>query len=273
MMDQNLCVIFGNPVAHSKSPEMQMQFAKNSGIDLTYLRVLAPLDQFEATVKEWQEKGIYGANITVPFKEMILPLCARLTPEAKIAGAVNTIRVENDGSISGHNTDGIGLIRDITVTQNIALAGKRVLVLGAGGAVRGILKPLLDENPDLVVLSNRTQAKAEQLAAQFKDFGNIEATAWQDLSGEFDLIINGTSASLQQSFPDLPCGVISAETIGYDLVYSNEPTVFMQYIVQNGGKAAHDGLGMLIEQGVYAFEFWFGVKPSIDGVLSIFGRD
>lgn len=268
---EHLCVIFGNPVAQSKSPEMQKQFAKNAGINLEYLKVLAPLDNFSGALKEWVDNGIIGANITIPFKEDVLKCCDHLTEEATLAQAVNTIRIEN-GKIYGHNTDGIGLLRDITEVKQQNLTGKRVLVLGAGGAVRGILKPLLDCKPREVVITNRTLSRAEGLASEFSRFGNIEAVSWQTLSGAFDFIINATSASLQSTFPELPKGVIADSSVGYDLVYGNEPTSFMHYFLQEGGEKVFDGLGMLIEQGVYAFEFWFNVTPSREGVLEIFGR-
>lgn len=271
-LKKNICVIFGNPVAQSKSPEMQMQFAKNSGIELEYLKVLAPLDDFSGFLYEWTQKGIIGANITIPFKEDVMRLCDELTEEASLAKAVNTIRVSKDGKISGHNTDGIGLLRDIIQVKGYDLYGKRILILGAGGAVRGILKPLLDCQPTEVVITNRTLSRAEGLANEFSIFGAIKAMAWDELKGSFDLIINATSASLQATFPVLPKGIISRESVGYDLVYGSEPTSFMRYFQENGGGEVFDGLGMLIEQGVYAFEFWFGKKPAIDGVLEIFGR-
>lgn len=268
----HLCVIFGNPVAQSKSPQMQMQFAKNAGISLDYQKVLAPLGDFKGALDEWVQKGIKGANITIPFKEDVMMLCDTLTDEARLAKAVNTIRIEEDGTISGHNTDGIGLLRDITAIKGYDLRNKRVLILGAGGAVRGILKPLLDCDPAEVVIMNRTLSRAEGLAFEFSAFGNIQATAWGELSGEFDLIINATSASLQATFPEIPAGLITTNTVGYDLVYGNEPTSFMTYFKNAGGGDVYDGLGMLIEQGVYAFEFWFGQKPALDGVMAIFGR-
>lgn len=268
----NLCVIFGNPVAQSKSPEMQAQFANNAGISLEYLKVLAPLDDFKGALDEWIAKGILGANITIPFKEDIMKLCDTLTPEATLAGAVNTIRIEKDGTIAGHNTDGIGLLRDITVVKGHSLKDKRVLILGAGGAVRGILKPLLDCSPLDVVITNRTLSRAEGLAAEFSQYGDITAQAWDQLQGPYDFIINATSASLQATFPQLPDGVIGASSIGYDLVYGDQVTSFMTYFITSGGQKVYDGLGMLIEQGVFAFEFWFGVKPPLTDVMSIFGR-
>lgn len=271
-MKNNLCVIFGNPVAQSKSPQMQMQFAKNAGIELEYLKVLAPLDDFKGSLQEWIEKGILGANITIPFKEDVITCCDKLTEEATLAKAVNTIRIGDDGLIYGHNTDGIGLLRDITFVKGISLANKRVLVLGAGGAVRGILKPLLDTKPSEVIITNRTLSRAVGLAEEFSVFGDINAIAWNELEGSFDFIINATSASLQATFPELPQGLITAETVGYDLVYGNEPTSFMTYFQASGGGDVFDGLGMLIEQGVYAFEFWFDQKPSMDGILEIFER-
>lgn len=269
----NLCVIFGNPVAQSKSPMMQQQFAKNAGISLDYRKVLAPIDDFKSTLDEWIGKGIIGANITIPFKEDIMQLCDTLTLEAQLAKAVNTIRIEKDGKISGHNTDGIGLLRDITVVKGYSLKGKRILILGAGGAVRGILKPLLDCAPSEVIITNRTLSRAKGLASEFAEYGNITAMAWDALQEPFDFIINATSASLQTTFPVLPKGVISPQSIGYDLVYGDTSTSFMDYFLTSGGHKVYDGLGMLIEQGVFAFEFWFGIKPSLKEVLTIFGRE
>lgn len=272
MSAKKLCVIFGNPIQHSKSPDLQHQFAREAGVDLEYLRVCAPLDNLKGALDEWRKKGICGANITVPFKEEIMQYCDTLTEEAKRAKAVNTIRIESDGSIIGHNTDGVGLISDITEAKKYAIEGKRVLLLGAGGAARGILKPLLDQKPHSVVITNRTLSRAEGLAEEFQKYGTISAKAWKEIDTPFDLIINATSASLEGEFPALHSAVITESSVGFDLMYGDKPTVFMEYFLERGGDRVYDGLGMLIEQGVFAFEFWFNLRPSTEGAYALFGR-
>lgn len=270
---QHLCVIFGNPVEHSKSPDLQQQFAQEAGVNLQYLKVAAPLDDFKGTLTEWVNKGIVGANITVPFKEEVMRYCDTLTEAAKIAQAVNTIRIEPNGEIVGHNTDGIGLLEDITVNKGVALKGKKILLLGAGGAARGILKPLFDQNPEAITITNRTLSRAEGLATEFSVFGKIEAKAWKDVQESYDLIINATSASLSGEFPGLQPGVIHKGSVGFDLMYGDQPTPFMEYFLAQGGSAVFDGLGMLVEQGVFAFEFWFNQRPDSAGAYRLFGRE
>ena len=264
----NRCVIFGNPIEHSQSPAIHHSFAKENGIELDYQLVCAPLDDLEGTVREWQKRGIIGANVTVPFKEEVMQLCDLLSVEAQAAQAVNTLRFR-EGIIEGHNTDGIGLIADITEKKGYQLKGKRVLLLGAGGATRGVLRPLLAHAPSEVIISNRTHKRAEQLVKEFSPYGTLSAIEWGELSEPFDIIINATSASLTGEFPALPEGVIASNTVGFDLVYADRPTVFMEYLTERGAKATHDGMGMLIEQAVYGFEFWFGIRPDSSSIYQM----
>lgn len=255
--------VIGNPISHSKSPMIHALFAKNSGVELEYEPYLLSIDHFENELKELVSKGLVGANITLPFKEKAYLLADELTIEAKEANAVNTLFFKEKWI--GHNTDGNGLLKDLLNRCNVQLKDKRILVLGAGGAVRGILGPLLRENPSEIILANRTFEKAQNLADIFSKVGNIKAIEWQNITGHFDLIINGTSGSLSGEFPEINCD-IDKHTVGYDLVYSNEPTVFMNYLMNKGAKKTFDGLGMLVEQAALSFEFWNGIYPETDEV-------
>ncbi len=271
-----MLALFGHPVSHSKSPAIHGVFGKENGIDLEYDLWDVPPETLVETVRHAFETGkIVGANVTVPHKEGVIKACDHLTSEAKLAGAVNTLHFR-DGKLWGHNTDGIGLVRDLKAKGAI-LSGKRILILGAGGATRGALKPILDELPESVVLVNRTVSRAEQLMNEYYAHDAayqrvLTATSWQDeMLGErvFDVIINATSSSLSKMFTPLPKGAIGGDTIGYDLMYSDEPTVFMEYLLEKGGKAAFDGIGMLIEQAAYAFQFWFNCLPDTTGVYQL----
>lgn len=256
--------VLGNPIAHSKSPMIHAAFAALTKIDLDYSAYCLPIDDFEGALKTLIAQGLKGANVTVPFKENAFRLANHLTVEAKEAGAVNTLAFKN-GQIFGHNTDGNGLMCDLTERCNVVLNNRRILVLGAGGAAKGILGPLLRQLPTEVVISNRTFSKAVALAEQFNDGGNVIALEWAALTGHFDVIINATSSSLQGEFTPLPC-VIDEQTIGYDLMYGTKPTVFMDYLSAHGAVQTYDGLGMLVEQAALSFEFWHGVKPQTETV-------
>lgn len=256
--------VLGNPIAHSKSPMIHAMFARNCGIDLEYKAFCLAKDNFEGELADLIHQGLLGANVTVPFKENAFRFAHELTIEAKEAGAVNTLRFSDDKFI-GHNTDGNGLLCDLVERHHLELADKRILVLGAGGATKGILGPLLRAKPAEVVISNRTHEKAVQLTEDFSQEGNINACEWQQLSGRFDVIINATSSSLSNEFTPLPCE-IDANTIGYDLMYGTKPTVFMEYLADNGAEKSFDGLGMLVEQAALSFEFWHGVKPETEMV-------
>lgn len=264
----DLYCVFGNPVAHSKSPRIHAEFARLTGQDMHYETRLAPLDDFAASLRRFFAAGGKGCNITVPFKEEAWRLATLHSHRAEKAGAVNTLLQGKDGRLYGDNTDGVGLVRDLRGNAGYSLQGRRVLVLGAGGAVRGILSPLLAEHTKEVVVANRTVEKAEQLALLFRDEGTIRASAFADLRGEtFDLVINGTSASLQGDLPPLPAGMLAPHALAYDMMYGAEPTVFLQWAAEQGA-AIRDGLGMLVEQAAEAFFLWRQLRPPTAPVLT-----
>lgn len=253
-------VVIGNPIAHSKSPQIHAYFARQTGEPVEYERLLAPLDGFEATVRAFIAAGGGGANVTVPFKLEAFALADERSARAEAAGAVNTLSFQ-DGRILGDNTDGIGLVRDIVLRAGVPLAGKRLLLLGAGGAARGALLPLLEELPGEIVLANRTLARAEQLVSQFNGAdGRLRASALDALAGGFDVIINATSASLSAELPPVPPTVFDSQTFAYDMMYGAGPTVFLQLAAARGA-SIRDGLGMLVEQAAEAFFVWRGLRP------------
>jgi shikimate dehydrogenase len=252
-------VVIGNPIAHSKSPEIHAQFAAQTGQQLSYERLLAPLQGFKAAVKVFIANGGKGANVTVPFKLDAHALADHLTERARLAGAVNTLKFEG-GVILGDNTDGAGLVADIVHNAGVSLADKRVLLLGAGGAARGALLPLLEQQPATLTIANRTHAKAQELATQFAEFGTLDAAEFTRLQGSFDVIVNATSASLDADVPPLPASVFSSATLAYDMMYGKQPTVFMEFAHRHGA-VTRDGLGMLLEQAAEAFFLWRGVRP------------
>jgi shikimate dehydrogenase len=259
--------VFGNPIGHSKSPQIHRLFAELTGQSLSYEPLLAPLEDFSGFARQFFVEG-RGANVTVPFKEQAFRLANQLTERAQRAGAVNTLKKLEDGTLLGDNTDGIGLVRDLLDNAGVVLQGKRILLLGAGGAVRGVLEPLLAQRPSALVIANRTLAKAEQLAHEFAELGSVTANAFEQLEGPFDLIINGTSASLGGELPPLAEGVISpGATFCYDMMYGAVPTPFCQWAAALGA-TTRDGLGMLVEQAAAAFELWRGVRPESAQVLS-----
>lgn len=260
--------VMGNPIKHSKSPQIHKAFALQTDQDMTYTAILVPEDGFREAVDNFRADGGKGLNVTVPFKLEAFDLVNKRSERAERAGAVNTIVVRSDGSLFGDNTDGVGLVRDITHNHDGRLTGKRVLILGAGGAVRGVLAPILNEKPALVVIANRTFDKARQLAEEFQDLGRVEAVALSRLEGPFHWIINGTSASLAGDLPELPAGVVDRHTCVYDMMYGKEPTVFMRWALEQGAARAYDGLGMLVEQAAESFRLWRGVMPSTAQVLS-----
>ncbi|MFD2645976.1 shikimate dehydrogenase [Pseudomonas japonica] len=265
-MDQY--VVFGNPIGHSKSPLIHRLFAAQTGEELEYDTLLAPLDDFTACAQGFFKQGL-GANVTVPFKEEAFRLVDSLTPRAQRAGAVNTLSRLADGRLQGDNTDGAGLVRDLTVNAGVELAGKRILLLGAGGAVRGVLEPLLAHNPASLVIANRTVEKAEQLAREFADLGPVAASGFSWLKEPVDLIINATSASLAGELPPIdPSLIIPGQTVCYDMMYGKEPTPFCVWAKAHGAGQVLDGLGMLAEQAAEAFFIWRGVRPDTSSVLA-----
>jgi len=263
--------IIGNPVAQAKSPALQSAFAKQCGQDMVYDAILAPLDGFIAAVRSFQHSGGKGMNITMPFKLEAFALADELTPRGRAAGAINTFTFSDDGSIIGDNTDGFGIVRDITHNLACPLAGKRVLLLGAGGAVRGALLPLFAQAPAEVFIANRTPAKAVALAAEFADNAIGIALAgggFADISGRYDVVINGSASSMSDEVPPLPTGVWDAHSLAYDMAYKKEPTAFVRAARAAGLSRASDGLGMVVEQGAECFSLWRGLRPDTAPVIA-----
>jgi len=259
--------VIGNPIAHSKSPRIHSRFAASVGHQLTYEALLAPLDGFAATVAEFVRGGGRGANVTLPFKLEAHALATELSERARAAGAVNTLCFEGE-RIFGDNTDGIGMVTDIVRNAGVALQGRRILLLGAGGAARGALLPLIEEQPAQLVIANRTPARAEQLAQQFSAYGaDLRACSFDAIAGRFDVVINATSASLARELPPIPPGALDEGGFAYDMMYGAQATVFMEFSAAQGA-AVRDGLGMLVEQAAESFFLWRGVRPDTAAVFA-----
>jgi shikimate dehydrogenase len=261
----NYCVM-GNPIAHSKSPQIHKAFARQTSQNLHYQAVLVAAGCFGEALTQFQREGGKGLNITVPFKGDAWASVNHRTERAEKAGAVNTIWFDEHGAIYGDTTDGIGLVNDLAA-NDIPLKGQRVLILGAGGAVRGVLGALLDQNVKSIVLANRTLSRAQELARNYSTDGNIQACAYNDLqAGTADIIINGTSASLENELPPLANSVV-AGTCCYDMVYADTDTAFVTWAKDNGANKAIDGLGMLVQQAAESFYIWRGVRPDTMSVI------
>jgi shikimate dehydrogenase len=262
--------VIGNPISHSKSPIIHAAFARQTGQDLTYEAILGPLDGFAERVRQFMREGGKGMNVTVPFKIQAFELADRLTERARLAQAVNTLKFDADGTMLGDNTDGVGMVRDIRDVLDAPIAGRRVLLLGAGGAARGVLLPLLDEKPACLVIANRTPEKAQQLAAQFAGCGELGVARFDDLGGQgFDIVINATSASLGGDGLVLPAGAYNPGALAYDMVYGDQPTPFMRRALEQGVARASDGLGMLVGQAAESFYLWRGVRPDTAPVITL----
>ena len=269
MTEQARYAVVGNPIEHSLSPRIHTAFAEQTGEALVYERLLAPLERFRDTVEDFFAEGGAGLNVTVPFKQQAWEMAERHQPRAARAGAANTLWRDAQGTLVGDNTDGSGLVRDLQVNHGVVLSGSRVLVLGAGGAVRGILEPFLAEQPFEVVIANRTLERAHELRDLFGDSGAIAASTFEALAGPFDLIINGTSASLQGDLPPLPEGLVTAATVCYDMMYSQTETAFNGWARHQGAGLCVDGLGMLVEQAAESFLQWRAVRPDTGPVMAM----
>ena len=264
----------GNPVAHSKSPQIHAAFARQTGASVVYQAIHVELDGFPAALDEFQRMGGKGLNITVPFKEAAWQSANVLTGRAQRARAVNTLWFDHSGKRHGDTTDGIGLIRDLNLNHDIQLSGKNVLVLGAGGAVRGILDPLFDQEPVRVVIANRTVSRAIELARLFVDRGELVACDYEALRGQyFHLVINGTSASLQGSVPPLPDDLLLPDGCCYDMMYAETDTVFVSWARAHHAAIALDGIGMLVEQAAESFYIWRGIRPETRPVIEILRKE
>lgn len=259
--------VIGNPIGHSKSPLIHRLFAEQTQQRLSYEALLAPLDDFTGTLQSFLQGG-QGVNVTVPFKEQAWALVDAHTPSAERAGAVNTIMLQADGSLLGDNTDGEGLVRDIQVNTGLPLRGLKILLVGAGGASRGVIQPLLAARPSQLCVVNRTVDKAEELAMLFADLGPISAAGLHWVEEPVDLIINATSASLGGEVPAIsPKLIRRGHTVCYDMMYASEATAFNRWADAQGAAHCIDGLGMLVEQAAEAFALWRGVRPDTAPVL------
>ena len=266
-MTDRYCV-FGNPVAHSRSPAIHARFAAQCHQDLSYEAILAPLAGFAAAVGDFVAGGGKGANVTLPFKEEAFALCTRRSARAEQAGAVNTLAFVGS-EIIGDNTDGAGMVRDIEVNLAFPLAGRRVLLLGAGGAARGVIAPLLERRPARLFIANRTADKAEALARRFSDIAAVDAGGFAKTAGRtFDVVINATSASLSGATLPLPAGIFASGSLAYDMMYGKGETPFLALAREHGAQRRADGLGMLVEQAAESFFVWRGVRPDSVPVLA-----
>ncbi|QQX83907.1 shikimate dehydrogenase [Cupriavidus necator] len=269
-------VVIGNPVAHSRSPAIHAAFARQTGEAVQYDRLEAPLDGFADTVRQFFADGGYGCNVTVPFKLEAYDLADRLTERAEAAGAVNTLWIE-EGMIHGDNTDGIGLVRDIQDNLDTLIEGKRVLLLGAGGAAMGAMLPLIECRPSRIVVANRTASRASDMLEEFVEAadqygvelwgGGLDALDGLSEDEAVDVVINASSSSLHGEVPPVPEFLLGEGVLAYDMMYGAEPTVFLQFAARCGARVS-DGLGMLVEQAAEAFYIWRGVRPRTAPVLA-----
>jgi shikimate dehydrogenase len=258
--------VFGNPIEQSRSPDIHHIFASKSRQNINYQKQLVDIDDFSNAVADFIHQDGKGVNVTVPFKEQALALADELTDRASLAGAVNTLTFK-EGKIFGDNTDGEGLVQDL-ITNNVSLKNSRVLLLGAGGAARGVLLPLLAQGPNSIVIANRTVSKADTLCQHFAD-RRLSASSYQDLEIlSFDVIINATSASLSGDLPPIPVSIISQNVVCYDMVYGKDKTPFLKWAKEHGAIKVIDGLGMLVGQAAVSFEVWRGVTPEVQPVIA-----
>ncbi len=259
--------VVGNPIAHSRSPDIHTLFAQQTQQQLEYKAQEIPINNFSSGIKQLKQLGAKGFNVTVPFKGEAFELCTSLSERAALTGSVNTISITEEAYI-GDTTDGRGLINDLQSNHNIDLKAKAVLILGAGGAVAGVLPDFFVQHVTSIHIANRTVSKAEALSQRFSELGEIQFSSMDDIpSNAFDVIINATSASLSNTALNLPATCINASSIAYDMVYAAKPTPFLQWAKNQGAALSIDGLGMLVEQAAVSFEIWRGVKPETQIVI------
>lgn len=260
--------VMGYPVSHSRSPIIHKLFALQTGQNMQYELLQVSPEKLEAEVREFQRAGGKGLNITVPHKRDVTRLVDEMSERANTAGAVNTLTFQN-GKVLGDNTDGIGLLRDLALNLNVQIEGVDILVLGAGGATRGIIGPLLEMQPNSFCIANRSLDKAEALVAQFSEFGPVSACSFDDVPHKdcYDLIINATSAGLKGDSPPYPGAAVSADTFCYDLSYGLKPTPFSAWARECGARQSVAGWGMLVEQAAESFQIWRGIRPDTESVL------
>lgn len=258
--------VIGHPISHSKSPLIHKMFAEQSGQDMSYVAIEAPLDGFAEAVQRLRAEGYKGCNVTVPFKHEAFKLATQHSGRARAAHAVNTLIFEGD-EILGDNTDGVGLVADIETNLDCKFLFKRVLLMGAGGAAHGVIWHLFNAGA-AIIISNRTMEKAEQLAAEFEGYGTVFAKSYEALAGQqFDIVINATSSGLSDELPPLPAGIFKPGALAYDMMYGRQ-TPFLRFAEQHGAAQLADGLGMLVEQAAVAFHKWRGVQPDTAPVIA-----
>ncbi len=261
--------VMGNPISHSKSPSIHTLFAEQTQQSILYTAIHVDLGGFKQAVGNFAAAGGKGLNITVPFKQEAWDLVAERSERAERAGAVNTIKMMDDGTLFGDNTDGVGLVNDLTVNHSIELKNKNILLMGAGGAARGVLIPLLKQNLSSLFIANRTPDRAKDLASDFSDAGNISGGGYEHIPDEkFDVVINATAASLQGDLPPLPDTLLNDNASCYDMMYAAKPTPFMLWATEHNAAKVLDGLGMLVEQAAESFYIWRNVKPETKVVIS-----
>ncbi|MEE3880504.1 shikimate dehydrogenase [Vibrio sp. YYF0003] len=258
--------VFGNPIGHSKSPFIHTLFARQTNQSLTYTAECAPVDGFIEAVNVFFAEGGKGCNVTLPFKEQAYQFATRLTERAQLAGAVNTLKKLDDGEIIGDNTDGAGLVQDLLQHQ-VVLEGARILIIGAGGASRGVILPLLEQRPASLTVTNRTFSKAKELAALFSDYGPVAAKEMNSITQEYDVVINSTSASLSGELPEISSAIFAPNSTSYDMMYGGGDTKFNQWAKEHGAAQAYDGLGMLVGQASESFMLWRGLRPGAKQIL------
>lgn len=261
--------VIGNPIEHSKSPDIHAAFAEQTGEEILYGRILGDLEDFAGDIHDFLRDGGRGLNVTVPFKEKAFQLASDLSERAELAGAVNTLIVATGGELRGDNTDGAGLVRDLQQNHGFDFQAKRILLLGAGGASRGVIGPLLEQEPSSLTIANRTMSRAEALAQQFMALGPVAASGFDQLAGRFDLIINATAAGLKEQVPNIGNGLLKETGWTYDMMYSDQPTAFVKWGLAQGAVKALDGLGMLVEQAAESFWLWRNVRPDTAPVIKM----
>jgi shikimate dehydrogenase len=258
--------VIGNPVAHSKSPLIHATFAKETGEDMSYGLLEAPLDGFRATVDRFRAEGGRGLNVTLPFKVQAFEYATDVSERARLAGAVNCLRFDGD-RVYAENYDGLGLVNDIQRNLGFPIAGKRVLICGAGGAARGALLPFLEQKPAELFVANRTVAKALALGREFSRYGPLAAGGYEDVPGRFDIVVNATSASLRNECPPVPASAFAPGGLAYDMVYGKGLTPFLRHARDAGAGRLADGVGMLVEQAAEAWVWWRGIRPATGPVI------
>lgn len=266
--------VFGHPISHSRSPRIHAHFAQQTRQSLTYVAIDVEPDDFESAVTRFFAQGGRGLNITVPFKERACAMARIHSPEVAVSGAANTLFLDSVGNLCAENTDGPGLLADLVKNHGTTIAGARILLLGAGGAIRGVLPALLSEKPAQICILNRSFEKAAALAEQFKGEIDVVALAsYAPLNSAFDLVINGTSAGLSGEIPAIPEGALSKESVCYDMVYGRGETAFQSWARTHGVRKSLDGVGMLVEQAAKAFALWRGIEPSTADVIVMLRKE